>query len=160
MCHHPKAIRSIELDLLQHLIWIANELPPGRQRIVGDIIEHLWTIEPSQLTIPDLCRIASVSQRTLEYAFKETFGITPRTFLRYQRFHAVRRQLLVSRNGKKTVAQIAFDHGFYELGRFAGEYRRLFGELPSQTLTHEPIEVRADVVAAPVDRILSAPGRR
>ena len=29
---------------------------------------------------------------------------------------------------------IAADFGFWEFGRFSGQYRRLFGELPSETL--------------------------
>jgi AraC family ethanolamine operon transcriptional activator len=33
-----------------------------------------------------------------------------------------------------TVTQVAFGLGFWDLGRFAGAYRRLFGERPSETL--------------------------
>ena len=32
------------------------------------------------------------------------------------------------------MTDVATLHGFYELGRFAGEYKALFGEAPSQTL--------------------------
>jgi len=35
------------------------------------------------------------------------------------------------------VKEIAIEHGFVELGRFAGDYRRMFGELPSETLQRQ-----------------------
>ena len=61
--------------------------------------------------------------------------MTPLQFLRLRRLHAVRRELLVAHRDKDvTVNEIAFAHGFYELGRFAGYYKQEFGELPSATL--------------------------
>jgi transcriptional regulator GlxA family with amidase domain len=33
-----------------------------------------------------------------------------------------------------TVSQIASRWGFFEFGRFAGQYRKIYGETPSQTL--------------------------
>jgi len=38
----------------------------------------------------------------------------------------------------KTVTEIANDHGFGELGRFAVSYRKLYGEAPSVTLRRPP----------------------
>ena len=40
------------------------------------------------LNIPELCEASGVSMRTLEYGFRETFGLTPLSFLRLLRFHA------------------------------------------------------------------------
>jgi len=46
----------------------------------------------------------------------------------------VRRALSHSRATGTTVTDIATEHGFFELGRFAGRYKAVFGETPSQTL--------------------------
>jgi AraC family ethanolamine operon transcriptional activator len=44
----------------------------------------------------------------------------------------------VARAGETTVSTVATDHGFCELGRFAGTYKLMFGETPSETLrTHK-----------------------
>jgi adenylate cyclase len=44
------------------------------------------------------------------------------------------RQELLRAGRHATVTDIALANGFSQLGRFAGQYRRLFGELPSATL--------------------------
>jgi AraC-like DNA-binding protein len=50
------------------------------------------------------------------------------------RLNAMRRELLGATEETLRVADLAQRHGIAHLGRFAGEYRRMFGELPSQTL--------------------------
>jgi AraC-like DNA-binding protein len=88
------------------------------------------------LSLLDLCRELEVSERTLHYAFQEVRGLSPMAYFRACRPNAVRQEL-------KTVAdtaseQIAQRWGFWHPGEFAAAYRRLFGELPSRTLTGEP----------------------
>jgi AraC family ethanolamine operon transcriptional activator len=48
--------------------------------------------------------------------------------------HLARRALGFGSPFTTTVTEIAIDHGFGELGRFAIEYRALFGESPSESL--------------------------
>ena len=84
-------------------------------------------------SIAQLCRVAHVSERRLRKAFVDTFGVPPSRFFRLRGLNKVRRQLTTERSGL-TVGATALDAGFGNLGRFASEYSRVFGELPSETL--------------------------
>jgi AraC-like DNA-binding protein len=53
------------------------------------------------------------------------------------RLSETRRALLAARSRLTTVTEIAMCFGFLELGRFSVEYRKVFGESPSQTLCRE-----------------------
>jgi transcriptional regulator GlxA family with amidase domain len=75
-----------------------------------------------------------VSERTLEYAFKETMGLTPVTYLTRLRLHRVRQALLAAAPGSTTVSIVALDWGFWHFGEFSRAYKECFGELPSDTL--------------------------
>lgn len=86
-----------------------------------------------RVTVRELCEATGVSWRTLDYAFKERYGVTPKAFLRARRLNAVRRQLQDPESAD-TVSRAAGRWGFWHLSQFAADYRRLFGELPSETL--------------------------
>jgi AraC-like DNA-binding protein len=80
--------------------------------------------------VPDVCLALHVSRRELEYAFRTAFDQSPRAFLQALRLNAIRRVL---RATGMAVTQVAFDHGITHLGRFAANYRSLFGESPGGT---------------------------
>lgn len=86
------------------------------------------------ITIPEFATASGMSQRSLELAFQETLGITPRQYLHWHRMNRIHRQLLASDVEATSITRIATHWGFTELGRFAVEYKRLFGESPSVTL--------------------------
>jgi transcriptional regulator GlxA family with amidase domain len=86
------------------------------------------------LHISALCRALSVSERTLRTAFHRVHGVSPCRCLRMMRLSRARRALLLADCQLVTVTEIATGFGFVELGRFSVEYRRLFGESPSETL--------------------------
>ena len=86
------------------------------------------------VTVRDLCRVTEVSERTLRYTFLEQFGVSPKSYLLAMRLNGVRRQLSHADSSSATIADLANHWGFWHMGQFAKDYRRLFGELPSETL--------------------------
>ena len=55
-------------------------------------------------------------------------GMSPGRYLRLRRMSLASRALARAVPGARTITQIATDFAFWELGRFAVEYRNLFGE--------------------------------
>jgi AraC-like DNA-binding protein len=86
------------------------------------------------LHVSALCLVIGVSERTLRKAFLGVHGIPPCRHLRMLRLLSARRALLSADSTLANVTQIALSFGFAELGRFSVEYKRAFGESPSQTL--------------------------
>jgi AraC family transcriptional regulator, ethanolamine operon transcriptional activator len=87
----------------------------------------------AQVRIEDLCRATGVSERTLRNVFYRNFGMSPHQYLMVGRLHDVRERLRTAGPGAK-VSGICADFGIWDFGRFAGQYRGLFGVLPSQEL--------------------------
>ena len=94
------------------------------------------------VSVAELHRAAGVSERTLRNAFHDVYGMSPKQFQIRQGLVHAHRALRLARNVRGGVTHVATEHGFFELGRFAAAYRRLFGECPSETLRGAP--ARAD----------------
>lgn len=96
--------------------------------------EYLNAFSNDPLTVQKLCEYTQVSNRTLEHAFKDYFGITPKNYLKAVRLNGARKDLLneVSRN--RSITDIANHWGFWHMGQFAADYNKQFGELPSITI--------------------------
>ena len=84
--------------------------------------------------IARLCAAIGISERTLRKAFHRVHGMSPKRCAVRARLAVVRRALCHPEATRSTVAAIATDYGFFELGRFAGQYKAAFGETPSATL--------------------------
>jgi AraC-like DNA-binding protein len=104
-------------------------LPADLVRALNWLRSHLS--DPVDLEL--LASIAGVRPRTLESHFKTFLGTTPLGWLRQIRFAHARRALERGR-ADATVTGVALASGFGQLGRFATEYRAIFGETPSTTL--------------------------
>jgi AraC family ethanolamine operon transcriptional activator len=109
--------------------------PRSRDGAIRRVLEFLDEYDyPDGLPdLPTLCQIAHVSERTLQYAFRERYGTSPNAFIRYWQLNTARRLLRCSDRDSRRIADVAAQCGFYDPSLFASHYRRLFGELPSAT---------------------------
>ena len=90
------------------------------------------------ICLEDIEAAAAVPRYKLFESFRKYLGIAPMTYLKQVRLLGVRRDLLKQQN-HRSIAEIATAWGFNHLGRFSSDYRKLFDEVPSQTLSrHAP----------------------
>lgn len=101
-------------------------------RDVKRVLDYMHSRLDAPLTLADLVAASGVPGRTLLKHFKDHRGTTPMRYLRDARLGRVREALLRAEAGE-SVTEIAMTWGFQHLGRFAIEYRRHFGESPSET---------------------------
>lgn len=105
---------------------------PGRHRIAGLAEKFMRANLNRPLLTTAVCAEFDVSERTLRYAFRDRFGTSPQAHFRALRLNAIRREI-VAADGAIRVQHLARRWGFVHLGKFAADYRNLFGELPSAT---------------------------
>jgi AraC family ethanolamine operon transcriptional activator len=136
------ALLQLQAELVEPFLWgfmFDERAPRERHSLSGAVIVRRvedWVDgqSPETVQIADLCRALRVSRRTLQRAFTETLGMGPARYLTLKRLAAVRAALRQADPVATTVTDTAIQHGFWELGRFAKEYRQTFGESPSETL--------------------------
>jgi transcriptional regulator GlxA family with amidase domain len=104
-----------------------------RSRAITSAIEYIEDNRYDAITVRELCKNTETSIRTLDRAFGERFGLAPKAYIRNRRLTGAKKALTKSK-GTDSVVEIANGWGFWHMGQFARDYRRLFGELPSETL--------------------------
>lgn len=137
----PSNLRQLEEEfycLLVETLRLARgpevrALCPNRERIVRRLRAFLDASPESALNIADICDEIGVTRRTLQNATQEVFGISPQHYLKAIRLNAFRRALKVREPQRESIGDVAARWGFWHLSQLAQDYRRLFGELPSQT---------------------------
>jgi AraC-like DNA-binding protein len=139
---HPEVARAMEQELICELMACLcgseTRSESASTRRHADILarlEYQLEAHPDRvLSMPELCAIVGISQRTLTTCCREFLGMSPAQYLRLRRVSRVRKSILNADPNTATVNKIARSQGFTDLGRFAASYREAFGETPSMTL--------------------------
>ncbi len=138
---HRQTQRVLTQSLLSAVVTAVPDEGPApptpresRRNVVEEAKSFMLSHIAETITVAELCVELGVSRRTLQYSFQEVLGINPVRFLRALRLNGVRRDLRGAATAAETVQDTAAKWGFWHLGHFVSDYKRMFGELPSETL--------------------------
>jgi AraC family ethanolamine operon transcriptional activator len=137
---HPEVVRSLQQSLTFSM---ASCLTAGRvqthslgwhrhREIMRRFKEYLGANIERSVHFPEICAALNVSARTLSRCCADHLGVSPMQYLRLRRMNLARKELKRS-HFPGAVTKAAMKFGFWHLGRFAEEYRFLFGETPSRS---------------------------
>jgi AraC family ethanolamine operon transcriptional activator len=104
-----------------------------RQRIVAKARDYVLAHRDEAVTVPQLCERLFVSRRTLQYCFEDVLNLSPIQYLRLIRLNGARRSLRALSSVPASVRDVASDWGFWHFSQFSSDYRKLFGQCPSES---------------------------
>lgn len=142
----PEVVRSVEQSLIAALFNCLSKRQvrrsPWAQRshsaVMRRLRDTLETHPDRALYVPEICVLIGVPERTLRAYCQEQLGMGPKRYLSLRRMHLAHHALCSVEPGTTTVTEVATRFGFWHFGRFAGNYRMVFGESPSATLLAAP----------------------
>lgn len=111
-----------------------DRLAAGRRQLISSVVRFIEDCPQKPMSVKILTQHVGVSERTLRSAFVSILGMSPQKYLTLRRLHHARKLLRGAAPNALTVSKVAAQLGFWDFGRFAGKYHRLFGELPSEAL--------------------------
>ncbi len=146
LIERPEIARALEQEMLHAIIHClvadeADDHPRGRHHhaaVMNRFEEKLSQRVDQRIHIPALCAEIGVAERTLRMCCAEFLGVSPTRYLLLRRLNKARSALRRADPLTASVAQVARNHQFLELGRFSVSYRTTFGESPSTTLQRVP----------------------
>ncbi|MBO9604856.1 MAG: helix-turn-helix transcriptional regulator [Paenibacillaceae bacterium] len=100
-------------------------IDPRLQRICAHIREHLHL----ELQLPDLAKLALLSESHLRLLFRRQLGMSPMKYVREARLQRVRELLIAT---DRRIRDIAESVGFAEQSRFSTAFRKAEGIGPQQ----------------------------
>ena len=135
LAHREEALAITILNGLRHSADIHETPFMNSDKVVKLVLDHVHSEPSGEITAVKMCTLANCSQSWLEHSFKKRFGVTPKKYLKYLRLSRLRENLLHPNEvDGRTVIELASVYGFWHMGQLAADYRKVYGELPSDTL--------------------------
>ena len=113
-----------------------------RAQLVRSVEEFMWENIEGPLTLQQICGAGGCRVRTLIYAFKSYFGLSPMKYFKIRRLNAVRRKLRTAERDVR-IFDIAADCGFWHMGHFGTDYKAMFGVTPERTIEQRRLAARS-----------------
>ena len=143
LIHQPLVGTPFVDSLVRGFLWAAEH--PHRDALTGDdrsltprairaAVDLIEAEAHLPLTLSSIAARSQVSVRSLQQGFKRHLGMSPMSYLREVRLRRAHQALLESDPSIVTVASVAYDWGFSNLGRFAAAHAARYSEPPAKTL--------------------------
>lgn len=118
-----------------HATFSSPARPDKRGAVVQAAMDYLDDHLAEHITMASVASAVHMSVRAVQQGFHEQLGMSPMAYVRERRLERVREELMDATTADGiTVTAVAERWGFHHLGSFGGEYRKRWGESPSQTL--------------------------
>ena len=135
LVHRQEALAIAVLNGLSHSVKTDETPYLKSDRAIRVVLDYVNSTPSDEITAVGLCTLADCSQRWLEQSFKTRFGVTPKAYVKCLRLARLRQDLFRATNPEnKTIIELASAYGFWHMGQLAADYRKVYGELPSDTM--------------------------
>ena len=111
--------------------------------LVYAALEYGRTTRDTSLRVDKVCTAIGASDRSLLRACHQILGMGPKRYFMLRQLNLIRAAIKDAAAHSTNVTDLFTENGVLELGRAAGKYHRLFGELPSETRRNATLNVHA-----------------
>lgn len=98
---------------------------------IANVIRYIHLHYKEPLEINDLASQANMSVSSLHHHFKAVTNSSPLQYIKAMRLHQAHQLVTLE---AQSVSEAAFKVGYQSLSQFSREYKRLFGQAPSQAM--------------------------
>lgn len=135
---HPYATHLHEpYDLLKKIALNKDSIKIDEtHQHLKQIISHIDALN-GQTTVKSICESFHINYKQLERLFKKFVGLTPKHYLRIQRFAETMK--IVNRTNKIPLTEVAYIGGYFDQMHFIKESRHFTGKTPKELISLRPV---------------------